>query len=243
MNKSPKNSAEKINLESALETLKRKFIIKDIESFKKICIDNQEIAEKRLKELENEIKGYPDFSDSIKGRVTIDSFVNDYTHYSFYHTTLIYHSLFISIFSYFEIELKFLCNLAQKLYNPKIKLEDLKGKSEIDRYRKYLELIINLESASNKLKIWGTINHFQKLRNLIVHNNNNVIKDKSKPIESQELYNYINNETEISFDKKNGNFNIEKPSYINKFCENIKDYLCNLIDELKKQKISHNKPV
>jgi len=225
MNKLLKKSEKKIIL-SYLETIRRRYINKDIKYFKIICADYQEIAKKRRKELENQIKVYPNLSDAItKGRVLDDSFVDDYTHYLF--STVIYHSLIVSIFSYFETQLKIICDVAQKLYNQKIKPEDLKGESDIDGYRKYLDLIINLESASNKLKIWQTINYYRKLRNLIVHHNSNVKKGESK------LYQYIINETEISLNEKTGFFHIDKPSYIDKFCDDIKDYLCYLVDELK----------
>ena len=55
-----------------------------------------------------------------------------------------------------------------------------KDKSDLDRIRKYLNLVHNHQTAKSENNEWQKTIKFQKIRNLIVHNNNKFKNDYSK---------------------------------------------------------------
>ncbi len=81
-----------------------------------------------------------------------------------------YNSAIVSLYSLLENNINHLCEIIELESNLGIKLRDLAGSNIIDKGRLFLIKIgcINFEKID---KEWSRITDFQKLRNLIVHNN------------------------------------------------------------------------
>ena len=64
----------------------------------------------------------------------------------------------------------------------KIKPNDIKGNGEIDTLRKYLSLVIGLNSASSDKKEWGELLEYKAIRNALVHSGAILNKDCKKDL-------------------------------------------------------------
>ncbi len=98
---------------------------------------------------------------------------------------ILLHSLFISSFSYFENFMRSAAKFAEKENNSKIKISDINGKNNIDKYRKYLNLICKIENAENQSNNWIKLMGFNSVRNCIIHEYG-IVK---KPIKIMSEYN------------------------------------------------------
>lgn len=105
----------------------------------------------------------------------------DFVNYAFHYNFLTLHSLFVSAMSLFENYLMSVAKSLENNSNSFIKIKDMsRDKSDLDRIRKYLNLVHTLETAKSENNEWQKIIKFQKIRNLIVHNNNKFKNDNSK---------------------------------------------------------------
>ena len=112
-------------------------------------------------------------------------------HHEYEH--LLYHSIFISLYSLLESHLASIARLLESTENKKIKIKDLNGAGIIDKYRRFLFLIFEIEKADKELEIWKEFEKFQFLRNRIVHNESylsNIIGDFPSTIGFQLLKKY-----------------------------------------------------
>ena len=117
-----------------------------------------------------------------------------------------------------------------------MRVKDLAGNNYIEKSRRYLEIVAEINLDDTKLE-WQKITQIQKLRNCIAHNDANIVKDKSIPIEKQELYKTLINDNRLEFDKTNGDFYIKEPEFLLDTIELIKKYLITVIDKLKVKKV------
>ena len=107
----------------------------------------------------------------------------DFIHFAFHFNYLTLHSLFLSAYSFLEDHLLTVSRQLENYSFSRIKINDMsKDKSDLDRIRKYLNLVHNLETAKADNTNWQSIFKFQKIRNLIVHNGNRFKEDKYKEI-------------------------------------------------------------
>lgn len=126
---------------------------------------NNEMLIKKREELDlclkHDIYHYPELKDQLK-----DFYEIDYIKIPCY----LYNSAIVSLYSLLENNIISLCNIIQLETNSPIGFRDLAGFNVIEKGKFYLEKIANLDFE--KLgKEWSSITDFQKLRNLIVHNN------------------------------------------------------------------------
>jgi len=147
-----------------------------------------------------------------------------------------YNPLLLIIYGQFENWLKNLCELDARKGFSKVKVKDLAGNNYIEKSRKYLELVAELNLDDTKSE-WQKITQMQKLRNCIAHNQSNIIKDKSIPIEKQELYKMVSSDKRLDFNKTNGDFYIKESAFLLEAIELIKNYLIKVIEKLKVKKV------
>lgn len=147
-----------------------------------------------------------------------------------------YNPLLLTIYGQFENWLKKLCDLDSRKGFSKVKVADLAGNNYIEKSRRYLTLVaeINLEDTKSE---WQKITEIQKIRNSIAHNDANIIRDKSKPIEKQELYKTLLADKRIEFDKEKGGFYIKEKEFLIDTIALIKNYLITVISKLKDRKV------
>ncbi len=101
-----------------------------------------------------------------------------------------YNSMLVSLYSYIEYHFTMIVKLTQKQMNKKIKLKDINALNQIEKCKKYLLLVFDI-SLEDLNKEWEIIKDISKLRNLIVHNNGNLIIEDDLPIEKQKEYSLI----------------------------------------------------
>jgi hypothetical protein len=82
--------------------------------------------------------------------------------------TIYYDSLIISIYSFVEKKMNYLCRYLQE--NKRIKLKDFSGEG-IHKYRNYLEKVIELD-FSKKEPVWDRLIKYGFLRNFLNHSEN-----------------------------------------------------------------------
>ncbi len=147
-----------------------------------------------------------------------------------------YNPLMLTIFGLFENWLKKLCDIDNRKGLNLIKVADLNGEGYIEKSRKYLKLVAEIDLGDED-NIWKEITKYRKIRNLISHNNSNIIKDSSKKIIQQEMFLIISKDDGIEFDLATGDFYIKDKEFLKLFIKTIKIYLKSIIDQLKIRKI------
>lgn len=147
-----------------------------------------------------------------------------------------YNPLLLTLYGQFENWLKKLCDLDSRKGFSKVRVKDLAGNNYIEKSRRYLELVAEIDLDDTKSE-WQQITQIQKLRNSIAHNDANIIKDKSIPIEKQELYKTVLNDTRLEFDKTKGDFYIKEPQFLLDTIVVIKKYLVTVIEKIKAKKV------
>jgi len=132
---------------------------------------NLQKLEERKKELDNflelDIQENPTLEYGLRGMYHLD-----YLKIPSY----FYHSSIVTLYSLLENNLSFLCIKIQADTNLVIGLNDLTGHNLLEKARSFLVKVANID-FENVDKEWIRISDFQKLRNLIVHNNSQ-IKDR-----------------------------------------------------------------
>ena len=156
-----------------------------------------------------------------------DSEFEKFSHYEYHFEWLLIHSLFISAFSYFETFMLSQAKQIEKKTNSKIRLKDIKGKGDLDCYRKYINLIGEIEFVSNSSKEWQEISEFKTIRNSIIHKYG-VIDKKVNLIKKYDLY-YGESEKMIR---------IKNIEFLKDFCKSSIDYMTELVTELKQKNYS-----
>ena len=153
----------------------------------------------------------------------------DFIHYAFHFNYLTLHSLFISAYSFLEDHLLKVSKQLENYSFSRIKIKDMsKDKSDLDRLRKYLNLVDNLETAKGDNINWQSILKFQKIRNLMVHNGNRFKEDSLK-------------ETLTAFLKQYGahmprdySFHIKDKHFLTDFAKVSSTYSDELVNEIYK---------
>lgn len=100
----------------------------------------------------------------------IDYYLDDYTNYNSNFKKLKLESTFLSSYSLFEHYFKSFTEIYTKYFDLKIVVDDLNGNNYIDKSKRYLEKIINIDLDKLNHK-WREITKYQRIRNKIVHNN------------------------------------------------------------------------
>lgn len=140
------------------------------------------------------------------------------------------------LYGFFENWLKKLCDYHHRRKFSQIKVADLAGGNYIEKSRKYLNLVadIDLSSVENE---WHRITVIQKIRNCITHNNSNLIINKNLEIEKQDLFKIIKSDSRFNLDEKQGNFFIQDKSFLKEVINLFQVYLSNITTQLSKKKV------
>jgi len=146
---------------------------------------------------------------------------------------LFFNSIFINIFSLFEIYLNNLGKLCEEFEKNNIKIKDLKGDSTIDTIRKYFHLIFKIDSASKTEVLWKQINEYKSIRNSIVHKGNKLNLDKNKNYKSVKGFSKIK-QHKIKYYGVEMNFELNNIEIIIDFKNVCEKYLRRLTKEIKK---------
>jgi hypothetical protein len=149
----------------------------------------------------------------------------EFTTHAFHTPHLIIHSLFVSEYSAFESGLFQIAFRLESYCTSEIKIKDLtKERGEIDRCRKYINLVHKIPSAISQNSNWKNILIFQRIRNLIVHNSSTLKQDNTTSTLINFLKNYDSHIVRDHFFK----------IYDSKFLVDFKDSVMNFCGDIYK---------
>ena len=144
-----------------------------------------------------------------------------------------YYSLLLVSFSSFEISLKQICLFIEQYSEPKYPFDPpnrliLKNCRDFINSSKLVDMT-EKEIDSN----YSFLTKINDLRNLIAHNNGNLIQNRNLGLESQKYYRVFNSEKFLTINL-NGQVYINDDEYIKEFNRRSKEFLNNIINTLKK---------
>jgi hypothetical protein len=146
-----------------------------------------------------------------------------------------YNSLILSGYSIFEFALKSICFFVSENYENSEDFDNVDTRHDIIsncvNYIKRTKLVNFNEKKIDKC--YTQIKKVHKLRNLIAHDNGNLIKDKNKPLKQQKSFNLFSSDKRLVI-FSNGQVFIDDSDYIKDFVKLSDDFLKLIIEKLKK---------
>jgi hypothetical protein len=114
--------------------------------------------------------------------VVIDGRATEYPGTQFYASHLIRPSMVNGVYSYFEFWIQQLCRLIQESQGLLLSYRDIRGKSDLDVYQKYLSKVagINLREVRSS---FGRIDDLRIVRNKLIHNGGHVEESERNQLE------------------------------------------------------------
>ncbi len=144
-------------------------------------------------------------------------------------STILLQSTFITIYSKLENTFFDICEFCRKNFEHSIDVKDLAGRNYIQRFKKYLKLVIGINLSSIETD-WNDIIKYQRIRNTFVHKGGEI-----KNIES-DLETFINNTDGISYDLSTKKIVLESIKFNIDFCNIVKQFISINITEIINQK-------
>ena len=118
--------------------------------------------------------------------------------------------------------------------DPKFEFE-LPNRKILKNCRKYIASSKLVDMTNRKIdKIYGNLLQINEMRNLIVHNNGNLIQNKGIPIELQQNYDYYKKHDYLTI-SYNGQVFINNDKYIADFINESEEFINLIIEGLKNQ--------
>lgn len=147
-----------------------------------------------------------------------------------------YNSQLLSHYAFFESWLKKLCDYHHRLGFNQITVVDLNGQNYIEKSKLYFQKVAGIHLGELQEE-WKRIQTIQQIRNLIAHNDSNIVKISNKPISDQPQFQILINENFINLDRLSGSFYIEDQQFLIDLLELFESYLTKIIDKLDKPKV------
>lgn len=198
-------------------------------SMKEYIIDGlsniKSLQESLRKSVQEQMDKYPNDAEDIG-----EQYSEQYYQYKNLYPATFNNSTLLTLYSFFEYNLKALCHTMNQQNKYNLTVDDLSGGNYIEKSKKYLRLVVGIEVDKFSAD-WKMIEEYQQIRNCIVHNNSNIIK-KANPIHQQPLYNYVHNSAYLDLDSNKGTFTIIDHQYLLDFCDVIERYIICVIREI-----------
>ena len=148
----------------------------------------------------------------------------------------LYNSQLLTYYAFFEVWLKELCDCHHKLGFNRMTVKDLAGRNYIEKSKLYFEKVADFQLGDLKNE-WVRIQALQQIRNLIAHNNSNIIKNSDKSVGKQPQYQLISKEASIKLDISTGDFFIKENIFLLDILDLFQSYLSKIIRMIDKPKI------
>ena len=193
-------------------------IVSFIQDSSEMISQKQSQINVQYKEWEKKEESNPDFPKAYE---VYENEIFEYSKFS----SILFNSTFITVYSKMEMILFDICGYTQRHENKNIKVKDLAGKNYIDKCKKYITKVLDVD-LSNIETLWNTITKYQRIRNLIVHKNGKIscIQD--------DLQNFIENTSGIEYDEITKFVTINNVSFIVDFCKIVEEFIHKIIDEI-----------
>ena len=214
---------EKINTDEIRFTL-----IHEIKYFNEYFSFNENMIIKRNVELEQLLK-----IDIQENERDENLYRNIYDFDSLKLSSYFYHSSLVSLYSLLEKNLNQICDQVKKDVGFNIGLEDFAGQNIIKTSKVYLAKLVKIDFDKID-KEWIEITNYQKIRNLIVHQNSQL-----KSIETNHENQKLIRSFDIEIDNATHNFYIRNRIVIDKFLKIIEKFIFEILDQLSKKEIKN----
>lgn len=185
----------------------------------------------------NEIHGIIEkWSKGNKGKAESDhvpvceNTFNDLNHCEYHIDYLLMNSLFLSAFSMFESHLKRMTDVFSFTEKYVIKPSDIRGSGEIDTFRKYMNLVVKLDSASSDKHQWKEILSFKAVRNAVVHNSSILNKTKKANLDKVVGYDLLK-KYDIWFRGEHLYFRLRNIDFLIAFIEATTNFSSEILNE------------
>jgi hypothetical protein len=155
---------------------------------------------------------------------------NDLNHYEYHVDYLLMNSLFLSAFSMFENHLKRMTDVFSSTGEYVIKPNDIRGSGEIDTFRKYMNLVVNIDSASSDRHQWKDILSYKAIRNSVVHNSSILNKNKKPNLDKVVGYDLLE-KYDIWFRGEHLYFRLRNIDFLIGFIETTTKFSNQILDE------------
>jgi hypothetical protein len=206
------------------------FFLQELKMLREISRDAIDLAKVKADEAS---KYYTEVINGKVGGVADITDVSDKAYrslvkYKLHFNYIVCHSLFTTAFSLFEVFLTKVGAFLEKGSKARIKLSDISKKGgDLDKVRRYLDLVHMLNSARSDNETWQKLAFFNKVRNLILHNGNSLKKDEVIDMQTKKFLEKRN----VSVDKKEV-FRIDQPDFLDEFILLATEYMKSLLDEI-----------
>ncbi len=155
---------------------------------------------------------------------------DDYWNYEHYKVHEIFpsfyrQSTFIGLYSFFETRLHSLCENMQRIKEYKIKLSDISGDNNTEKSKKYLKLVVGIDTVDLNY-LWAKIADYRKIRNCLVHHNGHTKKQE----DWEGIIRRINHIELIS-----NRISIVDNIFLLNFIEIISEYIKGILDKIKNE--------
>jgi len=136
-------------------------------------------------------------------------------------------SAMILAHSELEGNLKYICNSIGQHQNKKIRLNDIRGQGHIDQCKNYLEKVFDLD-FSNQKKEWEEISAYNRLRNIIVHQNGYITLSVNLKLQQNQDFKTLSKIKQLII-TDSGQVKINDKNTVNQFIKNswiLLDKIC-----------------
>ncbi len=182
-----------------------------------------ELQSKFIVEAKEILKENPSIAEDLQNR-----FHNDYVQYNTFFPTLFYNSMVIWLISFYENNMKVICEKFEEVIPLNIKALDLKGQG-IKRYEKYLQIVVQLDLSSlNEFR--EALMQFYNVRNIFVHNNSSIMEDSNKLLKHQTCYQFVKQNQHLKLNEETFIVSIEDKKFLIDLTNTIDKYLNLLFD-------------
>ncbi len=130
------------------------------------------------------------------------------------------------LYSFFEGKLKSVCELIEKEFSFKIKLDDLKNNEDIQLYLTYLEKIFGFDLPTDTEKFLTPIKQHKIVRNIIAHQDSNYKKEQKRKIQVENGLELFHHNGEIGF------ISIKSDKYAKFLLQNMEQFFNSLLEKL-----------
>ena len=143
-----------------------------------------------------------------------------------------FNSLAVMIFSFLEFTLIEYCRLIDSYIQPNKAFKDYRNFG-LEKVKEYLK--DNFDIDFGEVVNWEEVSKFQRVRNLIVHNNANIIKDYDKTIEEQDDFDILLKMDKVIEITSSGTIFIKTIDYVNETLEKTVELINDIMDKTKEE--------
>lgn len=235
---------------SKLATIFKKSLIMDRSKFKATMIEvtYKEIITSDFNDIRNYLDHHSNFHKTELGELNkiiemnyddehihhVVDIYNDFNRFN----QILYSSQVVVIYSLLEFWILRIAKKVEDRTQSKIKLKDLRENSDLERARKYINLIGDIE-FDDLNESWKEILNYRVVRNLIVHNGYNLFKhqiiktDEKKFLdEEKKALKIINDNEYLTVDLKSGSIFISNQNFTVDFSILSEKFLHNLLNKI-----------